>query len=163
MQAKRNGFGKACAALMAGCIVMAPAPPQARASGEESTCPAVWREYVQGVQEEINGMHLPYPLLFVSRAGDVHDCLGMVQDKKFLERATAFEKTMPLDRSGKISTDPATWPVNICTGGSAAWPSLTPFFTINLPLQEDILNTDTCKVRISKSVSHLIKEVRDGR
>jgi len=144
-------------------VLFVAVPQHSFANKNSHACPAVWQGYVQNIRAQIGSIHLPYPLLFVSRAGDVYDCLGLVGNKKFLEMASLYQKTLPLDRSSIITPDPATWPVNICTGGSAAWPTLTRYFTISLPLQADVLETNSCRVRILRSVRHLIEEIENGK
>ncbi len=89
-------------------VLFVAVPQHSFANKNSHACPAVWQGYVQNIRAQIGSIHLPYPLLFVSRAGDVYDCLGLVGNKKFLEMASLYQKTLPLDRSSIITPDPAT-------------------------------------------------------
>lgn len=129
---------------------------EARANGDDDVCLPVWREYVENVGGIIEPLGQDFPLLFVSRAGNVFDCLSLVNDQTFIDRATALEKSLPIDRTSIATSDPSTWPVNMCTGGSVGWPGLS-YFSITLPLDTEILGTEACWRRVTRSAEDLLQ------
>jgi hypothetical protein len=56
----------------------------AHANDVASECPSVWADYVESVEEIIRPLGKKFPLLFVSREGNVYDCLGRKAEKTFL-------------------------------------------------------------------------------
>lgn len=133
-------------------------PSVAFANGDSMTCPPEWAEYVATVAEIIAPLGEDFPLLFVSRKGDVFDCLGRIRDEAFLEKASALERTLPIDRASALSVDPASWPTNICSSGLANWRGMAPYESINLPLEREILETDACRVRITRLAEIILSE-----
>lgn len=91
--------------LCAGLIFLT---SEARANGEESVCPPAWSEYVETIGEIIEPLGQDFPLLFVSREEDVFDCLNLVNDQSFIDRATALGKSLPIDRTSVATPDRAT-------------------------------------------------------
>lgn len=129
---------------------------EARANGDYNACPIVWREYVEAVGEIIEPLGQDFPLLFASREGDVFNCQNLVNDQSFIDRATTLEKSLPIDRTSIATLDPATWPVNMCTGGSVGWPNQR-YFTIVLPLDVEILATEACWRRVTRTAEDLLQ------
>lgn len=140
------------------CGAAASLPSVAFANGDSMTCPPEWAEYVATVAEIIAPLGNDFPLLFVSRKGDVFDCLGRIRDEAFLEKASARERSLPIDRASVLSVDPASWPSNICSRGLAYWRGMAPYVSIRLPLEREILETNACRVRVIRSAERTLSE-----
>ena len=143
--------------------VMTLAPSKTLANGGETGCPPEWTEYVTAVAEIIEPLGEDFLLLFVSREGDVFDCLERIEDKTFLEQASIYERALPVDRTGILSKDPASWPENICTRGFANWRGMAPYVSVNLPREAEILETNSCRVRVIRSAERTLSENRNDR
>ena len=120
-------------------------------------CPPQWGEYVQQIQLHINLAELKEPIVFVSRNGVAFDCLDLGLDQTFLAQVEIWEKSLPFDRTRPLDEDHRNWPVNICSSGTADWPSIS-YRTVYLPIQQDILEQEICKTRVMSITSRLGEE-----
>lgn len=142
--------------ILCGALVLCAGFLSLSSGASANACPPDWREYVETIGEIIEPLGQDFPLLFVSRAGDVFDCLHLVNDQAFINRATELEKSLPIDRTSIATPDPATWPVNMCTGGRVDWPGLS-YVSITLPLDAEILGTEACWRRVTRSAEDLLQ------
>lgn len=154
-----GGIGKIAVAAAVAALTSS----EVYANGVARGCPSEWTEYVSTVAEIIEPLGEDFPLLFVSREGDVFDCLGRIRDETFLEQASTFERALPVDRTGVLSKDPASWPENVCTRGFANWHGMAPYVSVNLPREAEILETNSCRVRIIRSAERTLSENRNDR
>jgi hypothetical protein len=116
----------------------------AYADDQFSECPKIWSEYVDIVAETIKPLGNKFPMVFVSRDGDVYDCLNRIHDDALLEKWAISERSIPVDRKSSLSSDPQSWPENICIQGSAFENGVYIYHAIYLPIQVSILETRVC-------------------
>jgi hypothetical protein len=132
-------------------------PPSATfANGDNIACPPEWAEYVAIVAEIIVPLGEEPPILFVSREGGVHDCLGLIRDDQFIEQASAYLRHVPYDRSPINLSDSANWPINVCTVGRMNLPHVPFFYSVGLPMEREILALPICRIRVTNSIKHFL-------
>lgn len=130
----------------------------AQAAERKSECPKIWSEYVDLVAETIKPLGDNFPMVFVSRDGDVYDCLNRIHDDALLEKWAISERSIPVDRTSSLSSDPKSWPENICIQGSAFENGVYLYHAIYLPLLVSILENNSCKKRIHILLANLMQE-----
>jgi hypothetical protein len=124
-------------------------------NGSENHCSGIWSEYVDHIKGMAFANHLSRPFIFVDRDGRVYDCLNLGIDPAQLQVIEVAEKALPLDRASPLSVDPATWPVNVCSVGSADWINAN-YFAVSLPEDTIVLSTSACRNRVFRGVERLI-------
>lgn len=154
-----GGIGKTAVAA----AVAALASSEVYANGVARGCPSEWAEYVATVAEIIEPLGEDFPLLFVSREGDVFDCLGRIRDSEFLRLAQRSESMLPIDRSTPLIDDPITWPVNVCTNSARWWQGMLQYTAIHLPSEREILQNSACKLRVQRAAQDILAENRNDR
>lgn len=130
----------------------------AYADDQFGECPKIWSEYVDLVAETIKPLGDNFPMVFVSRDGDIYDCLNRIHDDALLEKWSISERSMPVDRTSLLSSDSNSWPQNICNKGSIFENGVYIYHAIYLPLQVNIIANQLCKKRIVSSLANLMQE-----
>jgi len=128
----------------------------ARAAEEKAQCPPEWAYYVERAGAVRESLGTDVVLLFVSRDGDVFDCLGLVDDPALIDLATLITRGMPFDRETPLGDDPALWPTNVCTTGRTRTPGLA-YHLISLPRDVGILDSEACRILFTDFGDFLMK------
>ena len=128
----------------------------AEAAEKEAQCPPEWGYYVERAGAVRESLGTDVVLLFVSRDGDVFDCLGLVDDPALIDLATLIMRGMPFDRETPLGDDRALWPTNVCTTGRTRIPGLA-YHLVFLPRDIGILDSEACRILFTDFENFLMK------
>ena len=155
-QQQTAGFIVSRSVIAAVSVMVALSASDVSANGEAGDCPPEWADYVSAVSDIIEPLGQDLPVIFVSREGEAFDCLGLMRNNQFLERASAFSRTWPFHRSPINLSDSGTWPINVCNVEASNLPHVPFFYAIHLPRQAEVLELPICRVRVTNAIRHFL-------
>lgn len=125
-----------------------------RATRDAEICQGVWKPYVTLVSELAAALDSKPLILFVSRSGDVFNCLGENYPDAMIARMENGWKANPFfDRLSPLTEDPADWPDNVCSV-FLSFGSSPEVMSIHLPMEAKVLNTEMCRVDIYNTLKN---------
>jgi hypothetical protein len=138
------------------------APVHAFADETKTSCPSVWSSYIEDIREIVAPLGPDFPLLFESREGEFYDCLDLIRNDDMLKKASDYNKRVPYDRTSMIDLNESmSWPANVCSSGRLRFPHVPFFFSLSLPLDEKILQTSVCRIRVIGGAERMLEEYRN--
>lgn len=119
-------------------------------------CPMKWQPFVELVASEHSKMAKPPVILFTDDNGQVYDCLEIGLSENILARLSMVSRDIARIIREEGDKDAKGFATNHCTVSSSTIFSDFQYFSIELPLDQDILSNPLCRDRVQKYLNRQI-------